>query len=238
VTRTLQVSVDEVDGRTTMVTVPVDGVLLLGYTGRDRASVLEHIRELEALGVAPPARIPAIFSVDADLVTTRTRLLVSAPRTSGEAEFYLLPSPDGWLVGVGSDHTDRQHEAIDVAASKALCDKVISSQVWRLSDVQAHWDVLELRAWSTDGRGRQLYQEGQLVSLMGVGALLAELRQAGLDADSRVIFGGTLPTIGGLSYGARFAAELSDPILQRQLTCAYDVVVEGLSSNLTTRPLP
>jgi Protein of unknown function (DUF2848) len=217
-----------------MVTVPVDDVLLLGYTGRDRARVLEHIRELEQLGVAPPARIPAIFTVDADLVTTRARLLVRAPRTSGEAEFYLLPSPDGWLVGVGSDHTDRQQEAIDVAASKALCDKVISSHVWRLSDVHAHWDALELRAWSTDGRGRQLYQEGQLVSLMDVSALLAELHQAGLDAGRRVIFGGTLPTIGGFSYGKRFDAELSDPILQRQLTCGYDVVVKGLSSRLSS----
>jgi len=216
-------SVVELDGRTTAASVPIEGVLLLGYTGRDRATVLEHIRELEALGVAPPSRIPAIFSVAADLVTTGDRVLVNEPRTSGEVEFYAVASSAGWLVGVGSDHTDRRHESVDVAASKSRCDKVISSLAWRLTDVEPHWDTLEMRAWSTDGAGRTLYQDGCLGMLMRLPELLAELRRADVDASGRLIFGGTLPTIGGFAYGHRFEAELVDPVLKRRLRCAYDV---------------
>jgi len=226
VSRTLQLSVVERDGRMTAIAVSIDGVLLLGYTGRDRATVLEHIRELEGLGVAPPARIPAIFPVAADLITTGDRVLVSEPHTSGEAEFYAVESSAGWLVGVGSDHTDRHHEAIDVAASKSRCDKIISSQLWRLADVEPHWDTLMLRAWSTSGASRQLYQEGRLAMLMRLPELLAELQRAGVDASARLIFGGTLPTIGGFAYGDHFEAELVDPVLKRRLHCAYDVRVE------------
>ena len=96
----------ETDGQVTDVKVPIERVILVGYSGRDRAAVLEHIRELETLGVAPPERVPAIYPVAPELVTTGTRLAVDAPRTSGEAEFVIVPSAAGYLVGVGSDHTD------------------------------------------------------------------------------------------------------------------------------------
>jgi hypothetical protein len=97
----------ETDGRSTPVDVPVDHVILVGYSGRDREAVQAHIRELELLGVAPPARVPAMYTVSPELVTTGSRLVVDGTATSGEAEFVLVPSPHGVLVGVGSDHTDR-----------------------------------------------------------------------------------------------------------------------------------
>lgn len=37
------------------------------------------------------------------------------------------------------------------------------------------------------------------------------------------MFGGTPPTIGGLAFGRRFEVELFDPVLDRRLSCAYDV---------------
>ncbi len=208
------------------VSLPIEQVILVGYTGRDRAAVLDHIRELELLGVAPPERVPAIFTVDADLVATEPCLIVNAQETSGEAEFFVLASPLGLLVGVGSDHTDRHLEAIDIAASKARCGKVISRQVWRLSAVEAHWDVLELRAWTTSTDGRVLYQSGRLDAILPVPALLSEVERAGFVTGGRLIFGGTLPTLGGFVYGSRFEVELRDPVLRRELRCEYDVVVE------------
>jgi hypothetical protein len=224
----LHLEVCEIDGGTTPVEVAAEQVILVGYTGRDRAAVLEHIRELETLGVAPPERVPAVYTVASDLLTTEGRLVVPSTDTSGEAEFVVLDSPLGLLVGVGSDHTDRQHEAIDVAASKARCGKAISRQVWRLSAVEGHWDVLELRAWSTSRDGRQLYQAGRLESLMRVPDLLTEVAQAGFpDTLRRIVFGGTLPTMGGFQYGQRFEVELRDPVLDRVLQCTYDVVVDG-----------
>lgn len=224
-TTTVSVVLCEADGMSVPVDVRFDEVVLVGYTGRDRAAVRDHIRELEALGVAPPERVPAIYVVAADLVSTDTRLAVRTPNTSGEAEFCILHTPHGVLVGVGSDHTDREQEAIDVAASKALCGKVISRQVWRLSAVEAHWDALELRAWTTDAAGRRLYQSGRLDALLAVPDLLAEVEAAGIDAAHKLIFGGTLPTLGGFSFGQRFEVELRDPMLHRTLTCSYDVVL-------------
>jgi hypothetical protein len=225
VSTTLALQVCETDGQVTSIAVPIERVILVGYSGRDRVAVLEHIRELETLGVAPPERVPAMYPVTPDLVTTGSRLAVDAPRTSGEAEFVILPSPAGYLVGVGSDHTDRERETIDVLASKAACGKVIGNEVWRLDAVQAHWDTLELRAWSTDARGRVLYQEGRLGALLNPDQLLAEVAGACGDATATLIFSGTVATIGGFAYGSRFEVELRDGVLDRELRCAYDVVV-------------
>lgn len=218
----------DADGRSVPIDVPVESVVLVGYSGRDRDAVQAHIRELEILGVPPPSRVPALYTVSPDLVTTSSSLAVRRVETSGEAEFVLIPSPYGLLVGVGSDHTDRLHEAIDVAESKALCGKVISQQVWRLEALQSHWDDLELRAWTTDQSGvRALYQQARLDTLLGPADLLSEVSHAGLDTTRALTFSGTLPTIGGFAYGARFEVELRDPILNRSLHCAYDVVQTG-----------
>jgi len=205
--------------------VRVDQVILVGYSGRDRTAVQEHIRELEALGVAPPPRVPALYTVSPTLVSTRPTLAAPNSETSGEAEFVLLPTPDGVLVGVGSDHTDRAHEAIDVAESKARCGKIISHHVWRIHDLEPHWDRLELRAWTTDQSGRRLYQDGFLATLLTPAQLLAEVQHAGMSTAHALIFSGTLATMGGFAFGSQFDVELHDPVLMRQLRCAYDVVV-------------
>jgi hypothetical protein len=243
-TQPLELNVVEADGRLTPVSFAVEQVLLAGYTGRDRAGVIAHIRELEQqLGVAPPERVPSIFVVEPALLTTAERIEVNGERTSGEAEFFLVPAADGWLIGVGSDHTDREHEAIDVAASKTMCSKVLSRLVWRYADVREHWDELQLRAWVTDDGGqRRLYQAGRLGDFLSVDNLLDELRQAGYQTTpTTVIFGGTLPLIGGFAYAPRFEAELDDPTLGRSLACSYAVVardlptIDRLSDNRTLR---
>jgi hypothetical protein len=225
--RVLHLAVCEGGGSGTPIDVPIDQVLLVGYTGRNRAAVLDHIRELEALGIAPPPRVPAIYPVAASLVTTDPRLAVGTRETSGEVEFFVVDSAVGRLVGVGSDHTDRLHETIDVAASKSLCGKAIGPEVWRLATVEDHWDRLELRAWTIDGEDRLPYQSGRLEALMTVPDLLAEIDRAGFATEGRMIFGGTLPTLSGLVYGRRFEVELRDPILDRTLSCGYDVEVVG-----------
>ena len=226
----LDLRVVEADGQLVQSSTAVEQVLLAGYTGRDRASVMEHIHELEKLGVAPPAHIPTIFVVAPELLTSAASIQVDGPQTSGEAEFFLVPDGDDWLVGVGSDHTDRLHEAIDITASKSMCPKVVSSSVWRYRDVQEHWDQLQLRAWvSGDADGRRLYQDGRLGEFLAVRDLLGELHAAGhTDRRGRVVFGGTLPLLGGFAFAPQFAAELYDPLLDRRLSCAYDVAVRVL----------
>jgi hypothetical protein len=51
------------------------------------------------------------------------------------------------FVGVGSDHTDRALERLSIPAAKQACPKVAGTAVWRLDEVEDHWDRLELRAW-------------------------------------------------------------------------------------------
>ena len=216
----------ETDGRSTPLRLSLSEVLLAGYTGRDRDKVLEHIEELKQLGVAPPPRVPMVYEVAPELVTTDQSISVTGAETSGEVEFYVAPGQHGLVVGVGSDHTDRQAEAIDVAYSKTLCPKPVSRQVWRYDDIREHWDRLEIRAWVTQGGRRRVYQQGALDAFMRVEDVLSELNRAGYaDVEGRLIFGGTLPTSEGFVYGDRFETELVDPVLGRSLRCAYNVVV-------------
>jgi hypothetical protein len=222
----LSLDVERIDGSRTHVEVPVRQLLLAGYTGRDRAAVLEHVKELEALGVSPPARIPSVFVVEPDLVGALAAIEVSGTETSGEVEVVLVQGDEALLVGVGSDHTDRAQEAIDIDQAKGMCSKPVARGVWRHSDVAGHWDQLELRSWTTDGADRRLYQEGTLAEFLPVDALLDELRDAGFDHRAgTVVFGGTLPTRGGLSFGQRFEMELRDPVLERSVASSYVVAV-------------
>src|SRR5215211_6347619 len=100
-------SVVTAEGRPRPADIAVEGVILAGYTGRDREKVLHHIEELKALGVAPPPRVPMFYPVDAGLLTTGERIQVQRAETSGEVEVYLVADRQGLLVGIGSDHTDR-----------------------------------------------------------------------------------------------------------------------------------
>jgi hypothetical protein len=216
-------------GGTTAAPINVERVLLAGYTGRDRASVMQHIEELRELGVKPPERVPMVYEVGAELLTTASRIEVTSASTSGEVEFYLVQTPDGVLVGVGSDHTDREAEAIDVAESKRRCPKVISAHAWRYADVVDHWDEITIRAWvSVHGVASKLYQDGRLDAFLRVDDLLSEIRAAGYADDAlqrAIVFSGTIPTTGGFVFAHHFEAELRDPVLNRVLTCAYGVDV-------------
>ncbi|MBI3972588.1 MAG: DUF2848 family protein [Chloroflexi bacterium] len=223
----MSLTVQAADGAKWTEAVHIQQVLLAGYTGRNQEQVLQHIHELAKLGVPAPDRVPAVYVVAPELVTTEPRIVVAGQHTSGEAEFYLIPSEHGLLVGVGSDHTDRAQEAISVDEAKRMCPKPISREVWRYDDVNGHWDQIELRSWVTDAGGRRLYQEGRLGALLRVEDLLGALASAGHgDLRGRIVFGGTLPTNGDAVYGQRFEVELHDPRLRRSLRCGYEVALK------------
>jgi Protein of unknown function (DUF2848) len=222
----LNVQVEDAGGEVNARAVAVRQLLLAGYTGRDRQAVLAHVRELEALGVAAPPRIPSVYVVDPGSIRVTDAVTASGPRTSGEVEVVLVRSHAELLVGVGSDHTDRAWEATDVDEAKRRCPKPVAPRMWRYEDVADHWDELELRSWTTGAGDRQLYQEGTLAELLAVDGLLAELRGAGFDnIAGTVVFGGTVPTLGGLACGERFEIELGDPVLGRSISWGYAVHV-------------
>ena len=204
--------------------IDVDALYLGAWTGRDADEREKHIAELERLGIARPATVPAFYRIPVDRLTLDQRIEVVGPDTSGEIEIATFFLEDGIWIGLGSDHTDRQVEAYSVAVSKQLCPKPIAGEVWPLGDVADHWDELILRAHTVDGGVRRVYQEGPVSSLLSP----IELAQAlcGDDADvpvGTVLFGGTIPVIGDIAGGERFEIELHDPVRARAIRHAYDI---------------
>lgn len=207
------------------VDIDVRLALLAGYTGRDRDAVLAHVRELARHGVPAPARVPSVYPLPPSRLTTATRIAVQGRRTAGEAEFVLYRRGGELLVGLGSDHTDRELEEHSVVKSKQCCDKPLAHTLWRYAEVADHWDELVLRSYVLTDAGRETYQEGPVSSMMGPEAILAEVGSR-TPVDGSLVFSGTLPLIGGeFRFGVGFRAELVDPVLDRALVCEYAVDV-------------
>lgn len=195
--------------------------IVAGFTGRDRAEVVEHISELERLGVAPPPSVPTFYPVPPQLVTQDRRLVTIEKSTSGEAEASLVVHDGEVFVAVGSDHTDRAAERLDIALSKRACEKVLGCTLWRLHDVADRWDELRLRSWIGDDAS-QLYQDGSLGSLLPPQEVLAAIPW-GREPRCFVLFCGTVATVDGVCPSRQFKAELLDPLTERSLQLEYTV---------------
>ena len=200
--------------------VAIERLVIAGWAGRDAAAVAHHIAELEAIGVAPPSRTPLFYRAGTNLLTAAPAIEVVGEGTSGEAEAVLVACDDGLFVGLGSDHTDREAEALSVALSKQLCPKPLAPELWPHDAVADRWDCLTLRSWAVIDGTRQPYQEGTLADLLPPQALL---RAAGGLARGSVLFCGTLPVIGGIRPATRFEMELHDPVADRRIFHAYDI---------------
>jgi hypothetical protein len=205
-------------------TVALTDLIIGGWTGRDRAKLEEHIVELEAIGVARPVSTPCFYRVGANLLTTDDNIQVIGSASSGEAEFFLLKREDGYWIGLGSDHTDREVEAYNVTVSKQCCPKPVASTVWRHEDLADHWDQLILRSFRIEGGEKTLYQEGAVTAMIDPMDLAAQYatEYAPL-AIGQAMFCGTLPVIGKLTGAPRFEIELEDPVLGRKVSHGYDV---------------
>ena len=200
----------------------IGALVIAGWTGRDAAAVEAHVRELEELGVPRPRTTPLFYRVSADLLTQAAEVAVLGGESSGEAEAVIVATSGGLWVGVGSDHTDRHLERLDVARAKQCCAKAIGRELWPLGEVQAHWDSLMLRSHVQAGGIRELYQEGTLAELQSPRSLLGRYAEAGL-AQGAILFCGTLPVRGVVRGASRFEMELIDPVLGRTLHHAYTV---------------
>lgn len=199
-------------------------LVIAGWAARDEAAVRHHIEELAAIGVPPPSSVPLFYRTAASLLTQSGRLEVLGPDSSGEIEPVIVAMEDGLWLTIGSDHTDRKAEAQGVALSKQLCGKPVGKDLWRLDEVAAHWDQLELRAYATIDGERLLYQDGKLAALRPPADLMARYAGSAGLAPGHVMFGGTLGAIGGVRPSSRFEMELVDPVLGRAIQHGYDIV--------------
>ena len=127
--------------------VTISQAVIAGWTGRDPAAVQKHIKELEELGVKPPATTPIFYRVSAARITTAETIEATGTASSGEVEYVILQTGGKMWVGVGSDHTDREVETYGVTVSKQMCDKPIAMSFWAFDACAPHWDKLMLRSY-------------------------------------------------------------------------------------------
>lgn len=166
--------------------------IVAGYTGRDEQQVRHHIEELAAIGVSPPTQVPMFYRIPANALTTAAAVRVGGDNTSGEIEPVLIRHGGRNYLGIGSDHTDRTLETVDVGDSKRACPKPIGIDVVEVADwSRFDWDNCRARCW-VDGN---LYQDGTLAALRPPAALLDILYRQHSDfaAGDFVCFAGTVP---------------------------------------------
>ena len=185
-----------------------EALVVIGYAGRDRAAVEHHIDELAALGVARPPSIPLFMVFPPGLITQEPSIAVTGPNTSGEAEIVVVVDGDETFVTVGSDHTDRDLEAVHMIASKAVCPKPVAASGWTADAVGDQWEDLSLRSRID---GDLLYQDGSAAANLHPLELAAAIPWAGRSPGCFVAFTGTVPVIGGIRPSAGFRAKLSGP---------------------------
>ena len=224
--RTLHLTVVDANGNRSDLGFPVARILDAGFTGKNREGAMKHVEELKAHGVAAPDRIPAYFAVTRELVTTDDEIEVLGDDTSGEVEVVFLFKGDETYIAVGSDHTDRELEKDSIPKSKVICPKVVSREVWRLADVEPHWERLNLESWIEADGQRTLYQKGSLADFLSIDDFLDGVRSVVKDGvlDGMVLYMGTMPSLGGeLLFSSSFEGRLSDDVLGRELSFRYRI---------------
>ncbi|MXW96510.1 MAG: DUF2848 domain-containing protein [Acidimicrobiaceae bacterium] len=196
----------EIDGTERLFAPAV--LVVIGYAGRDRAAVEHHIDELAALGVPRPASIPLFMVFPPGLITQEPSIAVAGPNTSGEAEIVVVVDGDETFATLGSDHTDRTMEAVDIVASKGVCPKPLARSGWPAAGVGDRWDDLVLRSRID---GDVVYQDGSAAANLHPLELVAAVPWAGRPPGCFVAFTGTVPVIGDIRPSTGFRARLSGP---------------------------
>jgi 4-hydroxyphenylacetate 3-monooxygenase len=216
--------------------VPFDPsrLIVAGYTARDQEAVARHIAELAEIGVAPPASVPAFYDLPPTLLSSEAVITVGGTNTSGEVEPVVIRARGRWFLAVGSDHTDRDLERDDVAASKAVCPKPIGTQVLALPGRPATFDLDHITAISAvDGI---TYQASTLAELLRPDDVLTRMRAALSDhpldtGEDFALFGGTTPLLDGeFVPGTRWELTLRLPD-DTELTHTYETKIETIEQD-------
>ena len=183
-------------------------LVVIGYAGRDRAAVEHHIEELAALGVPRPASIPLFMVFPPGLITQDPSITVAGSNTSGEAEIAVVVDGDEAFVTLGSDHTDRTMEAVDMVASKGVCPKPVARSGWPAAEAGDRTDDLVLRS-RIDGDAP--YQDGSASTNLHPLERVAAIPWSGPRPRCFAAFTGTVPVIGDIRPSSSFAATLAGP---------------------------
>lgn len=196
-----------------------------GYTGRNREAVQAHIDELALKGIPAPKSTPTYFPKVADrIMQSGTFEVLDETDHSGEGEFCLLCHKGVFYVTPSSDHTDRKLEETSILKSKQVYPNVVGTKVWRLDELEDHWDSIIMKSWVTKNGEETLYQKTALSALMPPAELISRVRKLlhnPEDLEGIMIFSGTVAALNELSYSQTFKVALEDPVKGRTLTCDY-----------------
>lgn len=226
---TLQLFVDGKTGRTSLP-FPVRRVYNLGFTIRDAAKMQAHLDEVAKEGVPPPRtdNPPIIFPISSWATITDDEVPVQYEKTSGEIEIVTLVLGDDVYVGVGSDHTDRALEAVDIPWSKQVTPNVLAPVVWRWQDVAEHWDSVLMESFVREHGTRKLFQKAGVAEFWTPIEMRDSLkgRIVPVTEGGMVLFSGTVVSVDHqLSYGREWTIRMMDPVLNRTIEHTYNVIV-------------
>lgn len=194
-----------------------------GYTGRNQEAVRAHVEELRKVGIPAPQKTPVFFPKAADLIRQEGVISALDKDCSGEVEFVLLATEDGWYITVGCDVFDFRVEGFQSDKSKCLYPNYLAASAWRYEDVKDHWDELVLRSWIGPDHAT-LYQEGTLSQILHVEDMVEMLKPCLVDGvvPGTVLSGGSLGCfVEGMPYMECFEFELEDPVLNRKIKGSY-----------------
>ena len=202
----------------------------LGFTMRDEAKMQAHLEECYKLGIKELIceRPPLVMPISSWAVLTDNHIGVQRPKTSGEVEIVtIVDENDEVFVSVGSDHTDRSLETIDIPWSKQVAPNVVAPQMWRWNDVKDHWDDIHMESWVIDQGETVKYQEAMVNEFWTPAEMVQGLRDSVTRvAGANILFSGTVVSIGEkLRFAESWTIKITDPVLNRVIEHTYTVDV-------------
>jgi hypothetical protein len=225
---TLHLTVERPDGDEPRE-VRVERAYNLGFTMRDAEKMQRHLDEVHREGVPMPSveTPPLIFPLSPWAAITSDAVEVQTAHTSGEVEIVTIEADGEMLVGVGSDHTDRKLESVDIPWAKQVTPSVLGPRVWRWEDVRDHWDQITIESTVHENGTETLYQRAGVAEFWTPPEMVAGLKgRVAETGGARLLFSGTVVSEGErLIYADRFSMAMHDPVLGRSLEHAYDVIV-------------
>ena len=197
-----------------------------GYAGCDQNAVKAHIKELAAIGVDVPGQCPTFYPVPVQQLLQAEKIQTGHGKTSAEIEYVFICSNGKSYLTVGSDHSDRDLEAYSVCAAKQICPNVVAGELWRYDDVADHLDKLRLLCEVGEQNDTsRVYQDGRVSDLLSPEQLLEMGASVIGGKDDIVLYSGTIPTIGDISFGTRWRITMADTKLNRKISFMYEVEI-------------
>lgn len=219
----MNITIETLKG-TKELSLQLNNLLVVGFAGKDIEKTMEHIRELEEEGIKCPKSVPVLYQCSKELLTTSDTIEVIGPKTSGEVEYLILVHEGTYYIGVGSDHTDRELEAVSIHKSKQLCLKPFATTFWPYEEIKDHFDNIKLKSTQIINGQTIDYQHGLTSDLLSLDTIINTLKKE-VDIENSLIFTGTVPLSNGFQYGESFSCELIDEKLNRTIDLSYKIQI-------------